>query len=209
VEATQLVELMEAPAEVTVVVEVAAPAPLETPAPDEPFAAKAAEDAAAAAATAAPAGMGPGIGGAEVAETQVIELQETLVVEASAPAPGALVGISASLLLTATDTPVPDATPEPSLTPTLEATATAEPSPTEPPVPTATPAPTLAPQPTQIAAVEAQSETSLQAPAPESAQAARQPGQRWLVVVQLALGLAFVVLGTLTVILMARRLKQT
>jgi hypothetical protein len=201
-EATQVVDLMQEAVEVTIAVEMVPPAPQETPPPGaEQAVAKAAEDAALAASTAAPAGMGPGIRGGEVQETQVVEATE--------PAPGALMGISASLDLTATATTAPTATPEPSLTPTAAATATAEPSPTAVPSPTAAPSPTPSPEAVVVVAAEAPSEISLSAPAPDTAETPRRPALRWLAIAEIVLGAAFVVLGTLTVVLMARRLRRT
>ena len=207
-EATQVVELVQESVMTAEVEAQTAPPPAAIEPEVQSLAAKAQEDEAAAAATAAPAGMGGGIRCASEQETQTAEAV-TQTAEAVTPPPGPLVGIAASAGLTATVTPTPTATPEPSPTPTATATTTEEPSPTALPLPTATLVPTLALAPTLVAAVEAPSESFLMAPAPEPAEREQKPGLGWLVIAEIVLGVAFVALGTLTVILTVRRLTKT
>jgi hypothetical protein len=192
VEVTQEVEVQaEAVTMMAAEAPAATAAPAEAVAVAEEITAKSAEDqAAAAAASAAPPGMG--VGGD-------IGAQPTQVVEATAPPPSDLVGATGGGPL-ASETPQPTATSEPTLTPTPEPTAT--------PLPTATLVPTLAQAPTLVAAVEEPAELAQSAQPGERAATERQPRWQWLAMAEIALGAAFVLLGTLTVILLVRRLRR-
>ncbi len=151
-----------------------------------------AEDQAAAAASAAPPGMG--VGG-EAPPTQA---------EATVEAPRGVVGVAAGGEL---GTATPEATPtaEPSLTPT----ATATPEPTMTPSPTATLVPTLALAPTLVAAANEEADTVDLAQSEGSSEKVQNSRLWWLSVAEIALGIAFVALGTLTVLLMVRRLRRS
>jgi len=234
-EATAVAALAAAPLEEVTEVEeptaepvqlMAAEAPAEVTAPPNALAVEAtsalseALDAqAAAAASAAPPGMGVGGEGMDAGSAEA-DVTGAVAKELGGPAG---VGAVAGVTLVTTATVEPSATPSPTSTAAPSATpvpsATAEPS--LPPAPTETAGPTLAPEPTAtlVPTIEAAptllAELSAEAgpvALDRSAQAtedAQRTAPRWLPVAELALGIAFVVLGTLTIALMLRRLRRS
>jgi hypothetical protein len=194
VEATQVVELQQESVQL-----MAAEAPVEAPPTSEPAMAEAAklalepaEDQAAAAASAAPPGMGVGGG---PPPTQV---------EATVEAPRGVAGVTAGGEL-GTATPEASRTTEPSLTPT----PTATPEPTVTPSPTATLVPTLALAPTLVAAANEEADTVDLVQPEGNSEKVQNSRLWWLSVAEIALGAAFVALGTLTVLMMVRRLRRS
>lgn len=195
VEATQVVELQQESVQL-----MAAEAPSEAIQTSEPAVAEAAklaldptEDQAAAAASAAPPGMGVGGGSTDAAQA-----------EATVEAPRGVAGVAAE---GEPGTATPEVTParEPSLTPT----ATVSPEPTVTPSPTATLVPTLALAPTLVAAANMEAGGVDLDQSEGTSEKVHDPRLWWLTVAEIALGAAFVALGTLTVILMVRRLRHS
>lgn len=223
VEATQVAELAAAPQiEATEASEpdaeaiqlMVAEAPAEATAQpgamviEETLAVSEALDAqAAAAASAAPPGMG--VGG-EATDAQSLEAEVTGAAAKELGGPAEVEALAAV-------TSVPTATVEPLVTPVP--TATTQPPPLR--VPTATAEPMLAPAPTATLVPTIEAAPTLLAEAgaeagPVSLDRSGQPtdgtqktGTRWLTIAEIALGIAFVVLGTLTVTLMLRRLRRS
>lgn len=196
-EATQVVEL-----EAEQVQLMAAEAPAEaTAASEEPaveatvVVSESVEDQEAAAASAAPPGMG--VGG----ETTAAQPPAALATDA---APKALVGATGGSELP-TATPWPTSTVAPSLTPVPTITQTA----TAAPAPTATLVPTLALAPTLVAAANQEQEPASLAQSVQTSEQDQRPDSGWLTVAEIALGIAFVMLGALTVVLMVLRLKRS
>lgn len=222
VEATQVAELAAAPqieatdaseTDAEAIQLMVAEAPAEPTAQsgamiiEETLAVSEALDAQAAAASAAPPGMG--VGG-EGADAHSLEAEVTGAAAKELGGPAEVAALAAV-------TPVPTATVEP-LVPAVP-TATTQPPPLR--VPTATAEPMLAPAPTATLVPTIEAAPTLlaeagaeagSAPLDRSGQATegtQKTGTRWLTIAELALGIAFVVLGTLTVTLMLRRLRRS
>ena len=222
VEATQVAELAAAPQiEATDASEpdeeaiqlMVAEAPAEATAQsdamviEETLAVSEALDTQAAAASAAPPGMGVGGEGTD-AQSLEAEVTGAAVKELGEPA-----GIDTLAAVTRVPTatveplvsPVPTATTQPP--PLRVPTATAEPA--LAPAPTATLVPTIEAAPTLVAEAGAETGTVALDRSGQAAEGTQKTGPRWLTIAELALGIAFVVLGTLTVTLMLRRLRRS